>query len=349
MRDYLLIEGAVQTFLRGCRRSHISVYFSEIVLDELVGNFNRDVFKAVTQVQSLVRKLERMGVRADINGFDVTKEVETYRAHLRQMMEWTEVKAVPYPDVSPKELVAAAYAGKKPFKDNGEGFKDHLIFQSLRQLARAEEGPGYFVTANVKDFCANDGTLHPDLRAALPENCMLTVFENLHDFNAKILVPQLEALDGIATHIRDGEFDGFDLTGGLTDLFIAELCDKYNPLDETGTPLDEPSVESVGEAHVAELDVSRLDDDQLLIELSGRIELELSGFIQKNDFYLMDEHESEDIYVSDPDWNDHVMRVSTSREFHFDMTVVFDEPKEKVDSVTIEIRPLGDMEGGEGE
>lgn len=99
---------------------------------------------------------------------------------------------------------------------------------------------------------------------------------------------------------RAGDFDGFDLTNGLTDLLIAELCNKYNPLDETGTPLDEPSVMGVGEAHVAELDASRLEEDRLLIELSGRIELELTGFIQKSDLYLMDERESEDIYVSDP-------------------------------------------------
>ena len=193
-------------------------------------------------------------------------------------MEWADVKALAYPNVGPKELVTAAYAGKKPFKEDGEGFKDYLIFQSLRQLAEAQEGPGYFVTANRKDFCAIDGALHPDLKTALPENCVLTVFDNLHDFNAKILVPELEALDGIAARIRAGDFEGFDLTDGLTNLFIAELCNKYNPLDETGTPLDEPSVESVGEAHVAELDVSRLDEDQLLIELSGRIELECVGF-----------------------------------------------------------------------
>jgi hypothetical protein len=48
---------------------------------------NRDVSKAVTQLLSLARKLQRMGVRADIDEFDVPKEVETYRKHLRQMME----------------------------------------------------------------------------------------------------------------------------------------------------------------------------------------------------------------------------------------------------------------------
>jgi hypothetical protein len=345
MRDYLLIEGTVQTFLLGCRRCHIDVYFSEIVLDELAGNYFRDVSKAVTQLMSLSRKLQRMGVRADIDAFDVPKEIQTYRTHVRQMMEWAGVKTLPYPDVPVKELVTASYEGKKPFKDDGAGFKDYLIFCSIRKLAYHEQGPGYFVTANRKDFCDGDGSLHPELRAALPMHCAVTVFDNIHAFNVEILVPQLEALDGIAARIQAGEFEGFDLADGLTSLFIAELCDKFYRLDDTGTPLNEPMVMAVGEAHVAELNVSQLEENRLLIELSGRVELELSGFIQKSDLYALDEQDMEDIHVSDPDWNDHVVRASTSRDLHFEITLVFDEVKNNPSSVSVEISPLGDMEG----
>src|SRR5258706_9109846 len=69
---------------------------------------------------------------------------------------------------------------------SGEGFKDYLVFESLKSVAAQQTGEGWFVTANYKDFCgaeqqtgegwfvtANykdfcgaDGQSHPDLQSA---------------------------------------------------------------------------------------------------------------------------------------------------------------------------------------
>jgi hypothetical protein len=110
--------------------------------------------------------------------------------------------------------------------------------------------------------------------------------------------------------------------------------------------LDEPTVVSVGGPKTDELTVSRLEEHELLFELIGQIDLELSGFIAKSDFYTMSNAESEDVHIDDPDWNEWVVSASTTKEFQFSVTVIFDEINKRMESVSIELEPpedIGDM------
>ena len=211
MRDYLLIEATMQTFLRGCQRCHITVCFPDIVIDELVGNYEKDITRLTNEHGSITRKLRRIGIKVNTVDFNIKEETESYRTHVRQMMEHYDVSLTPYPEVSPKELVEASYAGKKPFKESGEGFKDFLVFESLKSVAGQQTGEGWFVTANHKDFCGAEGQLHPDLQSALPTTAKVTVFDTIHNFNAAVLSQHLEVLEDIAARIRSGNFAGFDL------------------------------------------------------------------------------------------------------------------------------------------
>ena len=340
MGDYLLTEANMQAFLRGCQRCHIIVCFPEVVIDELVGNYQKQTSRLTNEHMSITRKLQRLGIRAQTEDFNVEKETAGYRKHIQQMMQHHDVTLIPYPEMSPRDLVAASYSGRKPFKESGEGFKDFLIFELLKSVAARQTGEGWFVTANHKDFCGPDGQLHPDLRSALPSSAKLTVFTTIHEFNSAVLSRNLEVLDEIAARIRSGKFEGFDLGDSLTNLFIAELCRKYHPLEDTGTPLDEPTVVSVGAPKTEDLTVTRLEDDQLLLELTGTIELELSGFIPKSDLYGMSDEESESIYVTDGDWNDWVSLVGATKEFRFSVTVIFEESKKQLDFVSIELEPI---------
>jgi hypothetical protein len=343
MRDYLLIEANIQTFLRGCHRCHITVYFPDVVIDELVGNYEKDIARLRSEHGSVTRKLRRLGIQAKTVDFNVKQETESYRTHVHQMITYHGVTLIPYPEVSPKALVRSSYSGRKPFQESGEGFKDFLVFESLKAVAAQQTGEGWFVTANSKDFCGADGQLHSDLESALPKAVKVTVLNTIHDFNATVLSRHLEVLEDIASSIRSGGFDGFDLDSVLTNLFIAELCNKYHPIENTGTPLDEPTTVAVGAPETDELTVSRLGEDQLLLELTGRIELEISGFIPKSELYTLSGTDAESIYVDDPDWNERVASVGTTKDFQFSMTVIFDETKKQPECVSIELEPLEDI------
>ena len=53
MRDYLLIGANMQTFLRGCQRCHIMVCFPDVVIDELVSNYEKDIKRLTNEHRSI--------------------------------------------------------------------------------------------------------------------------------------------------------------------------------------------------------------------------------------------------------------------------------------------------------
>jgi hypothetical protein len=65
--------------------------------------------------------------------------------------------------------------------------------------------------------------------------------------------------------------------------------------------------------------------------------------VPKVELYGMSEEdmEHENISSDDFDWNDYVASASTSVEFDFSMTVIFNESKKQVDSVSIDLDPAG--------
>jgi len=339
LRDYLLVEANMQTFLQGCQRCHVSICVPEIVVDELCANYEKEINRQKSVFHTAGRKLLTMGVKVDATDFDVKKEAQSYRKHVYQMFEYYDVTVAPYPSLSPKALVDASYSGKKPFKDSGEGFKDFIIFETLKAVAAEQPTNGAFVTSNKKDFCGPDGELHPDLQLALQQK--VTIYDNIHDFNATVLTPQLEVLDDIAGRIRSGEFDGFDLDATLTACFITELCEKYRRIEVPNSLIEDATVASVYTPATKDLTVNRLDEDKLLLGLTGYVELELSGFVPKVELYGLSEEDMENISIDDFDWNPYVASVSTTVEFDFSMTAIFDESKKQLDSVSIDLEPAG--------
>jgi hypothetical protein len=340
MRDYLLIEANMQTFLQGCHRCHIPACVPETVVDELCANYEREINRQKSTLHTAARKLSMMGVKADETDFNVKEEAQKYRRHVHQMFDYYGVTVAPYPSLSPKALVDASYSGKKPFKESGEGFKDFIIFETIKAVAAQHDGDGAFVTSNKKDFCGPNGELHPDLQSALQRQ--LTIYDNIYDFNAAVLTPQLEVLDDIVERIRKGEFDGFNLNETLTACFITELCDKYRRVDVPSSLIEDTTVSSVYTPSTRDLTVNRLGENKLLLGLTGEVELELSGFVPKIELYALseDDLEKENISVDDFEWNDYVASVSTTVEFDFSMTVIFDESKRQIDSVSIDLQSV---------
>jgi len=63
-------------------------------------------------------------------------------------------------------------------------------------------------------------------------------------------------------------------------------------------------------------------EDDVIIEVSGTVEIEVTGFVEKHAFYLDDE-EGLDVSVIDGNWNDHVMLVGASVETAFVLSIVY--------------------------
>lgn len=100
-----------------------------------------------------------------------------------------------------KEIIVASYAGKKPFKTSGDGYKDYLIFSSILNNNESESEI-HFATANHKDFCDNSGALHPELQSMIPSHQVVHIHESVQALNSAILIPKLKTLKKIANSIK---------------------------------------------------------------------------------------------------------------------------------------------------
>lgn len=143
----------------------IEVLVPEIVIRETV-NHRRS---HLTDLMGTRRKLEKQ-----LAGFDIDVElptineqvIERYEADLRAAARLMG-RVDPISQIDHDGLIDRAVGKRKPFNENGAGYRDALIWESV--VGAAADGDVTFVTDNHRDFCASaelkDGyrQLHQDL------------------------------------------------------------------------------------------------------------------------------------------------------------------------------------------
>lgn len=128
------------------------------------------------------------------------------------------VRIARYPEVSVAELLEWDLDRRKPFSETGKGFRDALIWATIRALCAEEdpETPVLFVTKNSDDFWAskNKKELHPHLRDELDATQSFTIVEDLQAVTGHPLIaPLIESLRTLDGH-------------GPAQARIAELVDE---------------------------------------------------------------------------------------------------------------------------
>ncbi len=144
-------EAAWSGLLRAVREARVHVYLPDIVVDELVAHrptvHQPDVANAVAAVRALRdARPDRLvdGLLGGGAGFTI----------------------LPYPDLPHREVARRALARRRPFDPLGhDGYRDALVWESVLALARTLSRERLvLVSRNRKDFAADDGSLHADLR-----------------------------------------------------------------------------------------------------------------------------------------------------------------------------------------
>ncbi|WP_439852354.1 PIN domain-containing protein [Pseudomonas syringae] len=163
IRDYLLRGNALQKIVKTKNLYGLEVCIPEVVRDECIGNFGKDIDIAGKDFISLSDRLDRLGLQGVLNKNTVAKQLDLsrqkYIRRLDAFMTTNCVTLLPYPTVSHKHVVEKMYQRGKPFTDSGvreKGYKDYLIVASIREyFKRGNPDNILFLTDNVGDFaCA---------------------------------------------------------------------------------------------------------------------------------------------------------------------------------------------------
>jgi predicted nucleic acid-binding protein len=225
--DYRLQGNAFRILFEVVNRIGVEIFVPQIVFEETIGKFKSTFQDSSLKLERATRDIERLlGEKlGNVSYKDVEETISGYEVFLSERLKSNKVKILPYPQVEHKHIVSRAIKRKKPFKENGDGYRDTLIWFNLLELAKIEKSSIIFVTNNSSDFGKN--TLLPDLQNDLTDLGIslddVKIVTTLDEFNTLFAVPVLQTLDDVIKQLESSLFSGFSLKDWIQNSLLEDL------------------------------------------------------------------------------------------------------------------------------
>ena len=133
------------------------VYIPQLVIDELVAHRRRQLEATLRTVCQNIRKLSNLVHPSDtppnhrLQLPNVESQIRLYCTRLNTLFRNRFVRIFPYPSIRLRSLVQAAGRRIPPFDNNGNNFRDYLIWCNIKSLADSDIEV-HFVTGDKKAF-----------------------------------------------------------------------------------------------------------------------------------------------------------------------------------------------------
>ncbi|MDF2655302.1 MAG: hypothetical protein K0R19_1776 [Bacillota bacterium] len=129
------------------------IFLPEVVYDEVLNKYSEFLKKYVIEYEKSISQLKPLLIeKKKFRGIDINKQYESYKRLLDDNIETKRIKLIPYPKTSHKKIVADELARNKPFKQNGLGYRDKLIIDSIFEKFTIPEESVVFISNNKNDF-----------------------------------------------------------------------------------------------------------------------------------------------------------------------------------------------------
>lgn len=327
-----------KTVLALARTNHVRLVVPEVVLHELSRQGSKEfngkhstLRNAVQGFNDVIGDAQTMGVAVATSTAPPPSSRTEFFDAMTAFLHSRKVETPAYPDMSVEELLARDLDYRKPFAESGKGFRDALIWATIRDVCNGLTIPGLavvFVTKNYTDFCAGQGkSLHSHLREELAEEQPFDIVEDLagllEHVDIKPLTESLRVLDQTFTQARlEGLVDaalsdlgGHDLEGSIG---VYE-GDGFTLIPINSELSDTAFDEIMPDNDTIEHNVFRTGDaDEMTIRVTVDADCSIEGFIDKADYFA---HGSDFTYLED--WNRHTMRASEPHRMRFTLSADF--------------------------
>lgn len=199
--DFHLASVHWKQFLEHYRKIPSVAFVPQVVADEVVNKYAERLEESVLALNKANSEIHRLLVKASSKTqIDIAKEKQNYRTWLLSALETYGIRVLEYPKIDAAKVVRHDLSRKRPFKADGSGFRDYLVFLTIVEHFDVHYDSIAFLTANKRDFYQDD-KLHPDLTELYPKHRSANeteMFQSLKDFNDKYLAnyiqPRNEAL-----------------------------------------------------------------------------------------------------------------------------------------------------------
>ena len=325
---------------------HLRLLVPEVVLHELARQWAEEVQQSSADIRAAAKKLNEAFADVDKPAIPLDlpeHDREVFYDHAKRLLHDKHAETPPLPEVLVEDLLIKEIDVRKPFSRQGTGFRDALIWETIRRVCDELPDPAVqvlLITNNYKDFCdKKGGNLHPDLRQDLSVGQAFDIVPSIHHLlNHPAVAPLLET-----RRVLDETFTGAHLEK-LVDQAIADLhrLDVNDVLGvyvgsgvyevPIGTGLDEATFDEIMyEESTISAEIYRTGDE-LTIRVSVDASCSFEGFADKSR-YLYDDENSDIKFLED--WNNHVYRASAKSQVRFVFSATFTENTR--DNVTLDL------------
>ncbi len=334
-RDDFLQSTLAEVVIKGAKSFDIKILIPEIVIDEAKRNFASQLNDKIRKYKESHKDLSGHIKLPDVS-INLDNVINKYNKFLDGLSKKNEVVILPYPEIPIKMIVAAAYEAEKPFDDNGNGFKDYIIWQTIKEYCDANSNTGerFFITTDG-DFFEEEPKkkpkkkpiLHPSLVASLKNFYEApVVIPTLKDFFDLKIKPSLNKLNA-------KDIFNFDIEKEAESILEKELLD-YAPAGFDGLPFDPDIYISCAEDVVIKKapQISQVEKNSLLINVGGTVCITVEGSMDKIHYeYAMEQ----DIYIESSDIRDYHMLVSKYITTPFELDILYSTKDKKILNHTI--------------
>ena len=287
-QDYWLEKPYFRILLENYSIIPATVYIPEIVIDEVINKYKEDLEKSVRELENAIRNINKiMKEKIEFKPININHFVNSYRTFLMSKLSESGISIIPYPKISHKKIVERDLARRKPFKRNGSGYRDCLIWENVKQIFSDGEHQVAFITNNVSDF-GKGPYIDDDLAQEITNKHRLKIFKSLKEFNEEYVLPKLKKLEKIKRLLQEEKLGKFDIRKWIENNLL-NLLRSYD-LEEilAGFP------EGVGSVWVKDI-----------VEVKD-ITIEEVFDIDNEDKFITVHIEIEAVCSVDSSWNDYV-------------------------------------------
>lgn len=337
-KDYKLHGKYIVTLSGAAAKLGYDVCVPEVVVDEIVSHYKDELLEAHDTYNEGVSKLKKLlpeMPKSIISELTVEDQLQKFREQYEGELQAKNIKILPYPNVDHKSIVAKELDKKKPFKDSQKGYRDSLIWETVKsELIPAmdlfDECQILLLTRNTKDFADKNG-LHQDLKDELLalgySDTVVELVTDCEKFFKDVIQPEFEELDKIKEALNaKGSYNRISVQNDISQLFSIQFVEHMlDSVDDYGLQMylpyycESPFVEFVDDPIVETVSVIRLEDETVMIGCNVRIGAEISYYIERSNF--LDACDDIRPHVMNYEHNEHYLEVSNLIELHVDVNL----------------------------
>lgn len=295
-QDYRLASTNFRVLRDGLHLLPADLKIPEIVIDEVSNRYREILQERTIEIKRAKAVVARMLAKTEDHALQAAacspdQEEWRYRNWLLSELERMGAEILPYPTVSHKDVVRRELQRRRPFRRKGSGYRDYLIWETIRRQMVLGTERLAFITANSTDF-GEAPRLASDLADDLMNVHRFELFSSLKTFNEEKVLPKLKLADGLKKRLEEESGATLDIFEFLQSELLGMLQLEELQQIVVGFPDGVGSVyaSSIAVFHDIKIqDLRELSDDEKLLMIAVEIDAEFGVDVDWDDY----QHHSE--------------------------------------------------------